>query len=267
MHLGGSRGGFTAIWAAIRRWRFIVFRRGAACCVTPNSEVLGCAGHLRRRVYVHRRCPRHAGPRRKWRPRMVLLTAIFGRSGQRRISWLCRWPHCSVWRHAWSPKAQEPDIACGSVRCGRAGVGLCVLWFSPDASTMSSARRQDPVGLTGPCPAIFGSPPMAASRLPRAPPRCSTWAGKSRYFGTQPAALRFGLYGGDYAGSPGVRGSGRSRFCSRCRRVFAMHTTFRKDAGARAAGAVVALQRCLRAGLRVRVEKKNALEDIRPCGA
>jgi hypothetical protein len=70
--LYGNLGGYTAL--ALYCFSPAVLR----ACVTPNSEVLAALG-IFGGVYT---CigVAHAmqGPRRKWRPRMVLLTAIFG---------------------------------------------------------------------------------------------------------------------------------------------------------------------------------------------
>jgi hypothetical protein len=70
--LYGNLGGYTAL--ALYCFSPAVLR----ACVTPNSEVLAALG-LFGGVYT---CigVAHAmqGPRRKWRPRLVLLTAIFG---------------------------------------------------------------------------------------------------------------------------------------------------------------------------------------------
>jgi len=47
-------------------------------CIAPNAEVLAALGFMRR-LHLHPAWPiAMQGPKRKWRPRIVLLTAAFG---------------------------------------------------------------------------------------------------------------------------------------------------------------------------------------------
>ena len=121
--LYGNLGGYTAL--ALYCFSPAVLK----ACVAPNAEVLAALG-VYGGVYT---CigVAHAmqGPRRKWRPRIVLLTAIFGLAAASHIVALPVGGVAGAWRPCcgW-PRDAEPGAARGAGGLGRrAGAGLCLL--------------------------------------------------------------------------------------------------------------------------------------------
>ena len=149
--LYGNLGGYTAL--ALYCFSPAVLQ----ACVAPNPEVLAALG-VYGGVYT---CigVAHAmqGPRRKWRPRIVLLTVIFGWRRPRTLR-RCRWRRCWAWRDAVGGRgAQEPGPARGAGGRGRrAGAGVCLL-------RVFARRLQLRLPLGGGFPVVLAGPGHGAS--------------------------------------------------------------------------------------------------------
>ena len=143
---GGSRGVSTAIWADTRPRALLLFSRLLKACVSPNPEILAALG-VYGGVYT---CigVAHAmqGPRRKWRPRIVLLTVALWRSPRPHTSPLCRLPHCwALCSCSGSPKAAAARCCplCCSPRPARCCSSSPATAFRRTPSATSSAPPRD----------------------------------------------------------------------------------------------------------------------------
>ncbi len=201
--LYGNLGGYTAL--ALYCFSPAVLR----ACVTPNPEVLAALG-VYGGVYT---CigVAHAmqGPRRKWRPRIVLLTAAFGLAAASHIAALpvggAAWPGC----HALGRRGtQEPDAARGAHRhCRRAGLRLRLLRLLagrlqlrlPLSRLVFCGSRSIPPGVSSPHCRNAGITVAAAAAL-------ALFLGlrRSRYFGnTTPLLCALLLFVLVMTGAPG----------------------------------------------------------------
>ena len=125
--LYGNLGGYTAL--ALYCFSPPVLK----ACVAPTEMLaaLGVYGGVYTCIGVA-----HAmqGPRRKWRPRIVLLTAPSA-SRRPRTSPRCPLPRCSAWLDALGGRRPpQPGVARGAGRHGRRAVLVFACYgFSPDA--------------------------------------------------------------------------------------------------------------------------------------
>jgi hypothetical protein len=179
--LYGNLGGYTAL--ALYCFSPAVLR----ACVAPNPEVLAALG-VYGGVYT---CigVAHAmqGPRRKWRPRIVLLTADLSAWRRPRTLWRCPWWRCWAWRPCcgW-PRGHRSQVL-PVVLVASAGALVLVFacyGFSPDAFSYVFRSAAGFLWFRSIRPgASFSALPTPASRG-RCAAWCCIWAlRKSRYFG------------------------------------------------------------------------------------
>jgi hypothetical protein len=193
------------------------------------------------------------GPRRKWRPRIVLLTVIFGVAAAAHIAALPLAALLGLAAMLWVAEGHRSQaLARGAGRLGwGAGAGLCLLrLFARRLQLCLPLRGRIPVGSRSIRPGDFSSLATAASRL-QACRRCalSGHAQIALLRQHRSAALRLVLMVLVMTGVSGkLRGCGRCRFCSHLwAECSPMPTKVREAAGNGAAGAIVCAGVALRA--------------------
>ena len=211
--LYGNLGGYTAL--ALYCFSPQVLR----ACVTPTPEVLAALG-VYGAVYT---CigVAHAmqGPRRKWRPRIVLLTAVFGVAAASHIAALPVAALLGLVFMLWVAEGRRSQVL-PIVLIASAGALVFVFacyGFSPDAFSYVFRSAAGFLRFSFDPARRFFSTLSNAGIIVAAASAALLYLGvrRSRYFGnTAPLLCALVLFALIMTGVPGTPGCGRCPFCS-----------------------------------------------------